>query len=204
MIAERIVTTDADKWYAVCVKSRSEKLVATMAHHRGFQEFLPVYECRRRWSDRMKSVEMPLFPGYVFCRFNPDHRLPLVTIPGVLHIVGLGRVPIPCDDTEIAALQAASTSGLPAEPWPYLKAGDRLRLDRGPLAGVEGLLIEIRKSYRLVLSVTLLNRSVAVEIDPDWATPLAAPGRSIRPVHFKAFQAPSDVLAIDRASDLPA
>ena len=193
MITERVVVTESDKWYAVRVKSRSEKLVATMAHQRGFEEFLPVYECRRRWSDRMKSVEMPLFPGYLFCRFDPEHRLPLLTIPGVLHIVGLGRVPIPCDDTEIAALQAASSSGLQAEPWPYLKVGERLRLDCGPLAGVEGLLIEIRKSYRLVLSVTLLNRSVAVEIDRDWASPLAGLGRSTAP-HFKAFQAGAGLL----------
>lgn len=195
MIGERAVVASAEKWYAVRVKSRTEKSVATMANQRGFEEFLPVYESRRRWSDRIKAVEVPLFGGYVFCRLNAEYRLPLLTIPGVLHIVGLGKVPIPVDDAEIAALQAASVLGIQAEPWPYLKVGERLRLDRGPLAGVEGLLVEIRNSYRLVLSVSLLNRSVAVEIDRDWATPLSRSGRAIKPIQFKAFHAEAPLIA---------
>lgn len=194
MIARKAVS-GRENWYAVRVKSRSEKLVATMAHQRGYQEFLPVYDCRRQWSDRVKSVEVPLFPGYLFCRFNPDDRLPLLTIPGVLQIVGVGKVPIPVDDGEIASLQTASFSGVPAEPWPYLKVGERLRLDRGPMAGVEGLLVEIRNSYRLVLSVTLLNRSVAVEIDRDWASPLTPSGHAIEPIHYRAFHPETALLS---------
>jgi transcription antitermination factor NusG len=161
-------------WFALRVKSRAEKFVATMAHNKGFEEFLPLYQCRHRWSDRFKTVELPLFPGYVFCRVNPEHRLPLLIIPGVLHFVGIGKVPVAIDDGEIAAIQSAVNSGLAVEPWNYLEVGQRVVLEYGPLAGLEGILIEARKQHRIVVSVRLLQRSVAVEIDRDWARPLAA------------------------------
>jgi transcription antitermination factor NusG len=163
-------------WFAVRVKSRSEKSVAAIAQYNGIQHFLPLYRSRRRWSDRMKSLDLPLFPGYVFCRIDPSCRLQLLTIPGVQQIVGAGKTPLPVNDAEIMALQVAAQSGLPAEPWPFLKVGQRVFLEAGPLAGVEGLLLELRKNYRLLLSVSLLNRSVAVEIDRDWVTPLREPG----------------------------
>jgi transcription antitermination factor NusG len=85
-------------WFALRVKSRSEKIVSTIARNKGFEEFLPLYQSRRRWSDRFKSVDVPLFPGYVFCRVDPEFRLPLLTIPGVLSFVGIGKVPAPIDD----------------------------------------------------------------------------------------------------------
>src|SRR5690349_21112610 len=123
------------------VKSRTEQLVATMAEHKGYENFLPLYPTKRRWSDRVKTVEQPLFPGYVFCRLNPQHRLPLLTIPGVMHLVGIGKVPAPIEDEEISSIQAALRSGLKIEPWPYLKVGQRVRLEQGPLAGLEGILV---------------------------------------------------------------
>ncbi len=159
-------------WFALRVKPRFEKLVASVAHNKGFEQFLPLYLSRRRWSDRYKSVELPLFPGYVFCRLDPDLRLPLLTIPGVLHFVGIGKVPAPIDPAEITAIQAAIRSGLNTEPWPFLTVGQRVRLEAGPLAGAEGFLTEVRKQHRLVVSLTLLQRSVAVEIERDWARPL--------------------------------
>jgi transcription antitermination factor NusG len=158
------------------VKSKCEKLVATMAHNKGYQEFLPVYQCRRRWSDRVKSVELPLFPGYVFCRLNPEYRLPLLTIPGVLHFVGIGKTPAPIEDAEIATIQAAVQSGLSAEPWPFLTVGQRVRLEDGPLAGLEGILTEAPNKQRIIVSVTLLRRSVAVGIERHWARPLDVNG----------------------------
>jgi transcription antitermination factor NusG len=167
----------AEQWFAIRVKSRCEKVVSTIARNKGFEEFLPLYESRQRWSDRSKSVEFPLFPGYVFCRLNPQHRLPLLTIPGVLHFVGIGKTPVPIDDEEIIAIQSAVKSGLSAEPWPFLEAGQRVRLEDGPLAGMEGFLVEVRKRFRVVVSVTLLKRSVAVEIDREWVAPLDASGR---------------------------
>jgi transcription antitermination factor NusG len=154
-----------EQWFALRVKSRSEKLVALIARNKGFQEFLPLHQCRRRWSDRFKSVELPLFPGYVFCRLNPERRLPILTIPGVLHFVGLGRIPVPIDDAEIAAIEIAVRSGLQIEQWPFLNVGQRVRVEFGPLAGVEGILVEVRKQRRIVVSVSLLQRSVGVEIE---------------------------------------
>ncbi len=178
------------QWYAIRVKSRCEKIAATMAQNRGFEEFLPLYQCRHRWSDRVKSVELPLFPGYIFCRLNPEHRLPLLTIPGVLHLVGIGKIPAPIEDTEISAIQSAVRSGLSAEPWSYLEVGQRVRLEDGPLVGLEGILVEAHKEQRLVVSVTLLRRSVAVAIERHWARPLDAQGRPA-PVHLRPLMAAS-------------
>jgi transcription antitermination factor NusG len=172
MRAEEYYHGVRNEWFALRVKPRFEKSVATIARNKGYEEFLPLYQCRRKWSDRYQSVELPLFPGYVFCQLNSEFRLPLLTIPGALHFIGVGRVPAPIDAEEIAALQAAMRSGLWAEPWPFLSAGQRVRLEEGPLAGLEGLLIQIREKQRLVVSVTLLKRSVAVEIERDWVRPL--------------------------------
>jgi transcription antitermination factor NusG len=173
MNADKFCDGSSNKWFALRVKPRFEKTVATSARNKGYEEFLPLYQCRRRWSDRFQSVELPLFPGYVFCQLNPEFRLPLLTIPGALHFIGTGRIPASIDDEEIAALQTAMRSGLWAEPWPFLNVGQRVRLEEGPLAGLEGLLIEeVRKKQRLIVSVTLLKRSVAVEIERDWVRPL--------------------------------
>ena len=172
MNADKFFDSGRNRWFALRVKPRFEKTVATMARNKGYQEFLPLYQCRRRWSDRFQSVELPLFPGYIFCQLNPEFRLPLLTIPGALHFIGIGRVPAPIEDEEIAAIQTAMRCGLWAEPWPFLNVGQRVRLEEGPLAGLEGLLIEVRKKQRLIVSVTLLKRSVAVEIERDWVRPL--------------------------------
>jgi transcription antitermination factor NusG len=161
-----------NRWYALRVRPRSERMVAQMAHNKGFEEFLPVYESRRRWTDRVKSIELPLFPGYVFCRLNPEYRLPLLTIPGVLHFVSTGKVLAPIEDSEIAVIQTAVRSGLGAAPWPFLQVGQRIRVEYGPLAGLEGFLVNFRNQHRLVVSLSLLMRSVAVEIERDWVRPL--------------------------------
>ena len=167
------------QWFALRVKSNCEKTVATLVRNKGFEEFLPLYKSCHRWSDRLKSAESPLFPGYTFCRIDPNFRLPILTIPGALHFIGIGKVPVPIEDSEIAAIQKAVRSGLPAEPWAYLKVGQLVRLDDGPLAGLEGILIETRKQYRVVVSVSLLQRSVAVEIERNWVTPLGADRRPL-------------------------
>ena len=176
-------------WFALQVKSRMEKMVSTIARNKGFEEFLPLYQSRRRWSDRFKSVEMPLFPGYVFCRLNPEFRLPLLTIPGVMSFVGIGKVPVPIEEAEIAAIQAAVGAGLMAEPYPFLEVGQRVRLAEGPLAGLEGLLVEVRKQQRLVVSVSMLKRSVSVQIDRHWVRPLDASGHEISVQIRPAFAA---------------
>jgi transcription antitermination factor NusG len=162
-------TDVAKRWFALRVKSRREKVVAVMARNKGFEEFLPIYQSRRHWSDRLKSLELPLFPGYVFCRLDPLHRLPLLTIPGVLHFVGTAKVPTPIEDKEIAAVQRAVQCGALTEPWPFLEVGQRVRIEDGPLAGLEGVLAGTFKPQRLIVSVAILQRSVAVAIERRWA-----------------------------------
>jgi len=179
MSAANFDNSDSCHWYALRVKSNCEKLVTAGVRNKGFEEFLPLYRSCHRWSDRVKSVELPLFPGYTFCRIDPNVRLPILTIPGALHFIGIGKDPAPIDDSEIAAIQNAVRSGLPAEPWAYLNVGQLVRLVDGPLAGLEGILIETRKQYRIVVSVSLLQRSVAVEIDRNWVTPLGADHRPL-------------------------
>lgn len=164
-------------WFALRVKPRHEKIAALALHGKGLEEFLPLCKARRRWSDRIKELDAPLFPGYVFCRFNPYERLPVLTTPGVSSIVGMGKIPAPIEDSEIAALHSIVNSGLMAQPWPFLKAGQYVRIDAGPLCGLEGILLEIKSSHRLVVSVTLLQRSVSVEIDRLWVSPASAPRR---------------------------
>jgi transcription antitermination factor NusG len=158
-------------WYALRIRTRQEKALASALHGKGYEVFLPLYHCRRRWSDRMKDLEMPLFPGYLFCRFDVQRRLPILVTPGIVQVVGIGKTPLPVDEAEISAIQAFQVAQLEAQPWPYLEIGQRVVIKRGPLCGAEGILIGTRKAPRLVLSVTLLQRSVAVEIDDDWVSP---------------------------------
>ena len=155
-------------WFALQTRWRYENFVANHLRSNGYEMFLPVYKCRRQWSDRVKEIELPLFPGYLFCRFNPLDRLPLLMTPGVIQVVGIAKKPVPVDDAEISAVQTLVRSGLPGRPWSFLQAGQRVRVERGPLAGTEGILIGFRRQYRLVLSVTLLQRSVVVEVDGAW------------------------------------
>src|SRR5579883_492907 len=163
---------DADLWYALQVRSNFEKVTAAHLQSRGFAPLLPLYRSRRTWSDRLTTIDLPLFPGYLFCSFDINKRLPVLSTPGVVKVVGAGNRPIPVHLDQIKALHAIGEAGCPAEPWPYLEAGQRVRIERGVLCGIEGVLIEIRKVHRIVVSVTLLQRSVSVEIDRDWVVPV--------------------------------
>lgn len=167
-------TQSESGWYAIRVKSNREKAVAEALEGKGYEQFLPLYSTRRQWSDRVQDVSLPLFSGYVFCRLDIQARLPVLKIPGVLLFVGMGRIPSVVDDTEIGALQTLCRTGLPLAPWPYLQAGQRVRIDRGPFRDVEGLLLEVKNRFRLVVSVTLLQRSVSVELDRDSVSPVSS------------------------------
>lgn len=162
---ERRATNAQFPWFALQVHTKHEFGVANSLRSRGYDPFLPLFRCRKLWSDRVKVVEAPLFPGYMFCRLDLHYRLPILTAPGLIRIVGHTRLPVPVDESEINAIQTIVASGLPSEPWPYLRTGDRVRIERGPLRGLEGLLAETRGAHRLILSVTLVQRSVSVEID---------------------------------------
>jgi transcription antitermination factor NusG len=161
------------QWFALRVRSRCEKVVAVAARSKGFEDFLPLHRRRQRWSDRSKWVDVPLFPGYLFCRLNPEDRFSLLTIRGVMHIVGVGRIPEPVDEQEISAIQHAICSDAQVEPWPFLEAGQRIRLSSGPLAGLEGILVETDEQRRVVVGLTILKQSVAVRIERDWVEPPA-------------------------------
>lgn len=133
----------------------------------GLEEFLPIYQVRRRWSDRIKIVDVPLFEGYVFCRFDDSQMIPVLSAPGVVHVVSFDGAPAAIPETEIEAVRRLVNSKLPASPCPYLKEGSPVRIRSGPMKGVEGRLVEIKNQYRLRLSVHMLQRSVEVEIDPE-------------------------------------
>ena len=177
--AEMEVLRDVDdgrgsrQWYAIRIKSKFEKLAAASLHGKGFEEFLPLYRSKRCWSDRVKTLDLPLFPGYLFCRFDAhDDWLPILNTPGVVSIVACGNTLVPVSEAEIATIQAVLRSGLLALPWPNLTIGSHVVIDRGPLAGIEGIALDVDRKYRLLVSVSLLQRSVAVEIDREWARPI--------------------------------
>lgn len=166
--------TNMQAWFALQTRSRYEQFAAAHLRNKGYELFLPVYACRRRWSDRIKELELPLFPGYVFCKFDLLNRLPILITPGVIQVVGIGKNPIAIEDAEIAALQAVVQSELPRLPWPFLQVGQKVRIAYGPLSGFEGILANLKGNHRLVLSVSLLRRSVAVEIDSAWVSPISS------------------------------
>lgn len=154
-------------WFALQVRTRHEVGVAGFLEAKGYELFLPLVTSKRQWSDRTKKVENPLFPGYLFCRFDPQQRLPILKTPGVIQIVGYNRNPVPVEESEISGIQALVASGLPSQPWPFLTVGQCVRIETGPLRGYEGLLVDFKGNQRLVLSIRLLHRSVAVEIDSE-------------------------------------
>jgi transcription antitermination factor NusG len=156
------------RWYAIHVRSRHEKKVHAVLTEKGLESFLPLHTQRRRWADRTKSIELPLFPNYVFCRHSPLVRVPILSTPGVIGIVGNRHQPLPVSEEEMAALRAVSRSGLPCEPLPELVVGRHVRVVDGPLTGITGIVTDIRKNVRLVVGVVMLRRSVLVEIDPAW------------------------------------
>lgn len=155
-------------WFAIFTRVGREKHATMLLENSGFECFLPVSKSTRKWSDRLKEIELPLFPGYLFCRMNPNDRLPVLMTPGVIQIVGTGSTPIPVEEHEIAAIQRVEKSGLPTMPWPYLKIGNIAKIEEGPLRGLSGIVIRIKSGMKLVLSVELLQRSIAVEIDRNW------------------------------------
>jgi transcription antitermination factor NusG len=123
----------------------------------------------------MKETELPLFAGYIFCRFMRAERTSILTTPGVRSIVGFGGVPAPIETAEIEALETMLQSNLPVSPWPYLKPGDRVRVERGPLRGLEGALIREKDSFRLVIGIQLLQRSIAAELEAGMISPIGKP-----------------------------
>jgi transcription antitermination factor NusG len=159
------------EWYAVRVKSNRERVTADALKGKELDVFLPLYPSRGAKSSRTRPGQLPLFPGYVFCRFDVLRRLPILMAPGVVSIVGLGRIPQAVEAKEMERIFAIRDSGLPAAPFPYLPTGKRVQLQGGPLRGVEGIVVSNNSADKLVVSLTLLQRSVAVNVEPDWIAP---------------------------------
>jgi transcription antitermination factor NusG len=157
---------ESKPWFGIHVKSQCEVQAFDELVFRGFEAFLPRYEVKRRWSDRVKVLNLPLFPGYLFCRFEFSDRARVLLARGVVRILSVGSKPTPISDSEIRSVQTLVVSKAVLEPWPYLQSGTRVRIAAGPLAGVEGIVIRAENGRsRVVVSVDLLQRAVATEID---------------------------------------
>ena len=152
-------------WYAAYTRARHEKLVARQLQERQIACFLPLYSSVRRWKDRRKMLELPLFPGYVFVHIHPEDRLQVLGIPGVARFVSINGRPAEVPESDIESLQRGVANGVHAEPHPYLKVGQRVHVKRGPLAGSEGILVRKKDKLRVVLSIHLIMRSVAAEVE---------------------------------------
>jgi transcription antitermination factor NusG len=159
------------RWYALSVCPRHEKVVAAHLETRGVICFLPVYRSVRCWKDRRKELDMVLFPGYVFVNLDLRNRLYVLQAPGAVRFVSFQGHPVPVQDSELRPLALGLTAGLRAEPHPYLRRGRRVRVVRGPLADTEGILVRRKERFRLVLSVDLIMRSVMLEVDESDVEP---------------------------------
>jgi transcription antitermination factor NusG len=158
-------------WYGLRVRSNFERQVSNLLRAKGIEEYVPLYRTRRVWSDRVREIELPLIPGYVFCRMPLQSRSLVLATTGAVSLAGSQNQPLPIEESELAAVRRMAETQSNVEPWPFLRIGQRVRVHRGPLTGVEGILLKVKSSYRLIVSVTLLGRSVASEIDAAYVRP---------------------------------
>jgi len=168
-------------WYAMYTRHQHEKSVARLLSEKGFDIFLPLQTVARRWKDRTKELSLPLFPCYVFLWGTLRRRMEIVTTPGFHSFVGLGDQPVTIPPEEIEAVRQALRSGAKVEACPFLRYGDKVRISSGPLEGMEGILVRKKNSYRLVLSVVFLEKSVAVEVDAFSVERAPCRNRAARP-----------------------
>jgi transcription antitermination factor NusG len=159
-------------FYAVRTKSNREFVTHASFLGKGFESYLPTYKRNKSGPSTTRTVELPLFPGYVFCRFDIHRRQPILVTPGVFQIVSFNGLPAPVNENEIAAIQTVTRAGVPAEPWPFLERGRMVRIIAGPLRGLQGPVEHSKGSLRLVVGLSLLQRSLSVEIDRSWIEPI--------------------------------
>jgi len=160
-------------WYVTYTCPRHEKHVARQFERRGISFFLPLYKSMRRWKDRKKQIELPLFPGYVFVQMNSEHRADLLRVPGVVHLVTFQGKPVPVAGAEFDTLRQGLLGSSVLRPHPYLKAGRKVRIRNGSMAGIEGIFVRRKDRARVVLSISLIARSVAMEIDETDVEPIS-------------------------------
>lgn len=170
------IDSDEIRWYAVHCRSRHEKYVQEHLACKSLEVFLPLFESVHRWKDRRRVVALPIFPGYLFVRAVVCDRMKIATTPGVVQIVSAQGQPVPVPDHEIQALQDCYATHLRMAPHPYLAVGRRVLVKKGPFAAIEGILIRRRGEYRVVISINLIARSVALEVNAEDIVPV--PSRS--------------------------
>jgi transcription antitermination factor NusG len=158
---------DISRWYAVAVKPQHEfQVLKGLSLLEEPEAFLPTYQEKRVWTDRVKIIDVPLFEGYVFARFDfKAWQVPVLRVAGVRSIIGFAGEPMPVPDQEIFNIRQLLTAELPLQPWPFLKAGDRVRVEQGPLRGVEGTILRQKDHWCMVVTIDMLNRSMAVMLD---------------------------------------
>jgi transcription antitermination factor NusG len=171
--SEDTTICEGQEWFVATVKPLHELTVAEGFESRGFKPFCPTYEIRRQHkrADR-RTLRPPLFPGYVFCRFHRNDRTAVLRTPGVRSIIAFGGTAAAVDHGEIDRLRAVVSCGAPVRPWPYLKAGDRVSISNGALKGIDGLVLRAQGNWLLVVSVTILQRSIALTIDRELIAPV--------------------------------
>jgi transcription antitermination factor NusG len=165
-----------NRWFALQVQGNREKAVGYLLGLKGYERLVPLYQVSSRWSDRVKTLEKPLFPGYVFCRYDPTIGSDVVTTPGVMRVLGARGHALPVSDAEIAAIQATSRSGITVEPYAYPAADfsirERVSITSGPFSGLEGIVVRTKSSQRLVVSIETIRRSFITELDAAWLLPI--------------------------------
>lgn len=152
-------------WYAAYTCANQERRVAEQLGRRGIEHFLPNYESVRKWKDRRVRLLMPLFPGYVFVHVALSNRLGVLQVPGVVQLVAFNGHPAPIPEHDLARIRGLLDKGLRAEPHPYLKKGQHVRVEDGPFAGMEGVIIRRQNGTRFVISFEFIRRSIAVELN---------------------------------------
>jgi transcription antitermination factor NusG len=154
-------------WYAVYTCARHEKRIAEQFGQRSIEQFLPLYETVHRWKDRRVRVQLPIFPSYIFVRIRLTHQLRVLQIPGVVRLVCFNGKPVALPEWEISALQRGLSSGVRAEPYPYLATGRQVRIKAGPLCGLTGRIVRRKQNFRIVISVDSISRSIICEVSPE-------------------------------------
>jgi transcription antitermination factor NusG len=168
------ILSDYLRWYAVYTYPRHEKSVAEQLESKTIEAFLPTFTTESRWKDRRVRIQTPVFPGYVFARISPSQRSKILNAPGVIRILSFNGIPAPVDDSEIEAVKLCLERDATLKPYPFLEVGDRVRVRSGVLEGLEGLISRCKNERRLIVPITLINQSVAIEVDAQLLEPLPA------------------------------
>ena len=173
-----------ESWFALQVAPRHEKKVAYLLEYKGHESFVPTSRVRRNWSDRVKSIDQPIFPGYVFCRIQKTGSGLVLATPGVVRVVSFGGKPSPVSNEEIEALQRISHAGGEVSPYPYTRIGQKVQITRGVFTGVIGVIVQVRNQHRLVVNVDTIMKAISITIDASEVAPV--PGNSVVVPQFAA------------------